>query len=61
MDPSLSHTFVQEVVPVVVVLLAGVWLLRRWMRPSQAGHGACAGCDQVAAPPSVRHRLTVLR
>ncbi|MGH1346609.1 MAG: hypothetical protein ACRBN8_33900 [Nannocystales bacterium] len=58
---SLSHTFFQEVVPLVLVLLAGTWLVRRWMRTGSTADSGCAGCEQARAQPArVRHRLPVL-
>lgn len=60
MDPSLAQTFFQEVVPLMAVLFAGAWLLRRWIRPRESSMSGCAGCEQATAPPTVRHRLPVL-
>ena|GEM_PF-2520558 len=55
---DLAHTLLQDGAPLLVVGLAAVWLIRRWMRPAPS---ACAKCE--AAPPArppVRHRLRVL-
>jgi hypothetical protein len=58
MDATLANTLLQDGVPVLVVLVAAAWLVRRWLRPKPS---ACAKCEQAAAPkPAVRHRLRVL-